>query len=180
MAFLEVITRCYKRPQMLANNQASMQALTDKDWVQTLLIDEVGIGVGASQLRLRDNVQNLTGDYIWLLDDDDMAVWPTLISELRQIAADHDPDVIMLRMDHGPRGIQPDDAHWERRPVIGHVGCSAYVIRRPVWQDNAQAWHEKYSADGEFIQAIYDSGYSFYWHDVIASRVQRISLGVPE
>lgn len=178
--FIEVVTRAFLRPRMLGENQESLRLQTDGDWVQTLLRDRVGFGIGASHLALRKNAKRLIGVYIWLLDDDDMVIRPTFFAEIRQIAAAHDPDVIMVRMDHGRRGILPDDGHWEQRPVIGHVGCSAYVIRRRVWQDNAHIWNERYCADGDFIQAVFDSGATVYWHDVIASRTQRISLGAPE
>jgi len=178
--FLEIITRTNRRPRMLELNKASLRAQTDPDWVQTFLHDEAGLGIGQSHLRLRSYAPRLVGEYVWLLDDDDLCIRPSLVAELKAIATKHDPDVIMLKMDHGPRGIQPDDGHWKRRPTIGHIGCSGYAVRRRVWRLHAAAWNERYQADGEFIQRIYDAGAAVYWHDVIASRVQRISLGRPE
>lgn len=178
--FLEVVTRCYLRPIMLAENQCSLDAQTDSDWSQMLLHDRQGYGVGISNQKMKRTAKRLTGDYIWILDDDDMAIRETLVEELKAIAAEHDPDVVMMRMDHGPRGILPDDDYWGRRPEIGHVGCSAYVVKRAVWLAHADAWRNSYTADGEFIRAIFDSDPVVYWHDVVASRTQRISLGAPE
>lgn len=179
--FLEVITRCFKRPEMLAHNQESLDAQTCADWEQTLLVDEVGRGVGWAQSQLYDYSSDLTGDYIWLLDDDDMCVRVTLVGELRQIAEKHDPDVIMIRMNHGLRGIHPDDEHWQQEPTLCFIGCSAYVVRREVWQRHADAWlSASYSSDYDFISAVFSDSPSVFWHDVIGSQVQRISLGREE
>jgi hypothetical protein len=179
--FLEVVTRCYKRPVMLARNQDSIQVQTCDDWEQTLLIDPVGFGVGWSSEQLGHYGVRLTGEYIWLLDDDDVCVRQTLVQELKEIARDHNPDVIMLRMDHGPRGILPDANTWGRRPVKGKIGCSAYVVKREVWQAHSGAWLPgEYSSDFNFINAVFASEPIIHWHDVIASRVQQIGLGKPE
>lgn len=178
-AFLEVLTRCYKRPTMLAVNAGSLFQQTDDDWQQTHIVDDAGLGVGASYDRLAK--QPVTGEYIWILDDDDMAIRETLVEELKAIAGEHDPDVIMLRMDHGTRGVLPDGPFWGSYPVCGHIGCSAYVVQRHVWQYHSRAFTPgDYNSDYRFICAVFDGQPEIYWHDVIASRVQRISLGLPE
>lgn len=182
MAFLEVLTRCYKRPTLLARNQASLRAQTCDDWTQTLLIDDVGRGINWSHENLTRCAPALNGQYIWLLDDDDECIRPTLVAELKAIVATHNPDVIMLRMDHGPRGILPEPGYWGNAPEHGHIGVSAYVVRREVWQAHAEAWSPGvYHSDFNFIAAVVsDNSVAVYWHEVIASRVQQIGLGRPE
>ena len=182
MAFLEVITRTFnQRPRMLARNVASLHGLTDADWMQTILVDEQGRGVAWAQENMANYSTQLQGRYIWILDDDDMCIRRTLLSELKTIAEDHDPDVIMVRMDHKERGILPDRAHWEAPPVHGFIGCSAYIVKRDVWQGHAGAFIPgTYYSDFTFIQSIFESGQRIYWHDVIASQVQAIGLGRAE
>lgn len=177
---IEVLTRCYKRPQMLRRNQASLNAQTCHKWEQTLMVDRVGIGVAAANARLAD--VEIKGDYVWILDDDDECIRPTFVAEVIDIICAHTPDVIMVRMDHGPRNVLPDAQQWKTLPLReGHVGCSAYVVRRDVWAAHADAWRSgRYAADFDFINAVMQSDPVVYWHDVIASRVQRISLGEPE
>ena len=190
MTFLEVLTRTCRRPNMLAVNQLSLKAQTCTDWQQTVVIDEVGRGIGWAQANLAVVAAHLVGDYIWILDDDDECIRPSLVEELKVIAvsacavpayAENDPDVIMLRMDHGPLGVLPDDNYWNRPPAYGHIGASGYVVKRQVWQAHANAWLGGcYHSDFDFINDVWSAGPAVYWHDVIASRIQRISEGVPE
>jgi hypothetical protein len=177
--FLEVVTRCFKRVNMLMANMASLKAQTDPDWRQSFIIDDVGRGIGWAQEQLAEHAPALYGRYIWILDDDDVCAQTTLVAELKAIAAEHDPDVIMLRMDHGPLGVLPN-GNWGHPPAQGHQGCSSYVVRREVFQRHADAWRSaRYESDYDFIRAVWDGGPSVCWHDVVASRTQRISKGEP-
>lgn len=180
MPFLEILTRhLSSRPTLFERNQASVDQLGG-DWVQTILIDDNHQGVNWANRQLRDYGPDLIGDYIWILDDDDVCIRPTLVEELQAIAAESDPDVIMMRMDHGPRGILPDGDHWGGLPAHGHIGCSAYVVRRSLWQACADAWRDVYYADYEFATALFAQDPAVEWFDVIASRVQQIGLGRSE
>lgn len=180
--FLEIITRTFgKRPTMLAANQASIAAQTSADWAQTLLVDAAGRGIGWATENMAAYAPRLRGAYIWTLDDDDLCIRATFVAELQAIAATHDPDLIMVRMDHGPRGILPPLARWNSPPVRAQIGSSAFVARRALWQ----AWAHvlipgKYDSDFELVAALYAHAGRVYWHDVVASRVQWIGLGRPE
>jgi hypothetical protein len=179
MAFLEVITRTYKRPELLVANQASLDAQSDDDWIQTVYVDDDGHGVGWANGQMFHYAQVLRGDYIWILDDDDICTRASLVAELKMIVREFEPDVIMLRMDHGERGILPPvGLHF---PTKGLIGCSAYVVSQEVWKRHAYQWQSaNYSSDYDFINSILnDKHVSVHWHDVIASKVQRISLGEP-
>lgn len=180
--FLEVLTRTFgQRPHLLRINQESLRRQTDPDWVQTLLIDDIGRGIDWASENLAAYAPHLVGEYIWILDDDDVCILPTLVAELKFIAAEHDPDVIMLRMDHGAGRCLPGDDTWLCPPVLGEIGCSAFVVKRAVWQAHASAMeHGHYASDYDLIAAIWKSQPSVYWHDVVASRVMRQSFGRAE
>lgn len=180
--FLEVLTRTFnQRPRMLTNNIESLMNQDCPDWLQTILSDEEARGVAWAQENMANYSTHLQGEYIWILDDDDMAIHPALVCELKDIAREHQPDVIMVKMDHKERGVLPDSAHWGKPPVHGFIGCSAYIVKRELWQAHAGAFLPgTYSSDFTFIKSIFDSEPSIYWHDVIASQVQRIGLGKPE
>jgi hypothetical protein len=180
MPLLEIITRTYKRPTLLAANEASLRAFTSRDWMQTKLIDETGRGVAWANVRLSAYVPE--GRYVWVLDDDDICIRPTLVDELEEIATLNAPDVILMRMDHGPLGVLPDAGQWGHRKVErGRIGVSSFIVARGVWQAFAGCWREQYDGDFDFIAAVLaDKSVRIYWHDVVASRVQRISRGLPE
>ncbi len=168
---------------MLKRNQASLAAQTDGDWEQTFLIDQVGLGIDRANESLGEYAPQLKGRYIWILDDDDKCIRPTLVAELKAIVAQHQPqpDVVMIQMDHGPRGILPDDERWGLPPEQGGIGISAYVVKWSVWQYNAWAWTPGvYHGDYNFIATVFAGKPTVYWHKVIASRVQQISLGKRE
>lgn len=181
MPFLEVLTRSYKRPGYLAQNQASLRAQTDSDWQQTLLVDEVGRGVPWANRHLGAYAPNLVGDYIWVLDDDDECILPTLVADLKQIVAERAPNVVMLRGEVGSR-VLPDPAHWQQPPVRGEIGMSNFILRRSVWQANAPALHEALCADHSLIGQVLRSVHiqTVVWLDVVAMRTQRVSRGRPE
>lgn len=181
MPFLEVITRCYKRPVMLAANQASLQEQSCHDWIQTLLVDEIGCGVGWANGNLAAYAPKLVGDYIWILDDDDVCIRDTFAAELKSIVDQYKPDVVFVKMDHAELGVLPDAESWGLQPEGARIGTSAFVVKREVWQAHAGAWRSAhYASDFDFIAAVWASKPTVYWYDVIASRVQRISRGAAE
>lgn len=180
--FLEVLTRCYARPESLKVNQASLDAQTDADWQQTMLVDDVGRGVAWANRNLGAYGPQLVGDYIWILDDDDECVRPTLVAELKAIVAEHHPDVIMLRTDCGNYGVLPPDDLWGHAPRYTQVSMSNFVVRREIWQAYAGAFPLAQAGDYAFVHAVVQGVglENVYWHDVLAMRIQWKGGGRPE
>lgn len=181
MIVLEVVTRAYRRPQMLADNVASVQALGE-GVLHTILHDEVGIGVAAANARLAEVAP--VGEYVWVLDDDDLCIHAGLADDIHYLAWLHDaPPAFVVRMDHGvPLGVLPSMDDWGRLPRESGIGASAIITRRDVWMAHRQRWATgRYAADYDFIAGVWaEWGPEIVWHDVIASRCQRISRGAPE
>ena len=182
MAFLEVVTRTYRRPEGLARNQASLAAQTDADWVQTLLVDEIGIGVEAANARLAD--VEPVGEYVWVLDDDDYCVRDDLVERLKSIigAMLTAPAAVVVRMDHGDLGVLPDVGRWWGLvPPEGGIGCSALVVRADVWRQYREWWRTgRYASDYDYIAAVLRNESHVVWVDWVVSRIQRRSIGRPE
>ena len=185
--FLEILTRCYKRPVMLSCNQASITGQTSTDWIQTLLADAADVGglagVIESHRRMGRYAENLIGRYIWILDDDDECIRSTLVAELVDIWKEHNPDVIMVRMEHPGGDALPDADHWRGTLFEeGDIGVSAFIVRRELWQKHAHVLidNARYAGDYDLISAILAETDNVFWHDVVASRVQRRSMGEAE
>lgn len=178
--FLEVITRHYtKRPNLLQDNQASLDAQTDDDWVQTLLVDDVGRGVPWANYQMGQYGPCLIGEYIWVLDDDDVCVCETFVADLKAIVAQHNPDVIISKIDAG--GVIPPPELWKRQPTVCKIGMASFVVRRAVWQAHAHKFWPKLAADFNFINDVWlHGGYKWYWHDQLVMRIQQVGRGRPE
>ena len=173
--FLEVLTRhMVSRHKELRINQASLAILKDADFAQTILVDDVGRGIGWTHMRFREHGPLLNGHYIWILDDDDMCIRPSLIDDLKGIVAKHNPDMIITKMDHGePLGVLPSGVFWKRRPFEGWIGVSSCFVRRAVWRIHAAAWGDRYAGDFDFIFSVWAGGHKVHWFDAICSSVQR-------
>lgn len=182
MPFLEVVTRTYRRPAALARNRASLAAQTDADWVQTLLMDDEGIGVEAANARLAD-VEPI-GEYVWVLDDDDYCVRDDLVERLKSIigAMMTAPAAVVVRMDHGSLGVLPDVGRWWGMvPPEGGIGCSALVVRADVWRQYREWWRTgRYASDYDFNAAVLRNEDHVVWLDWVVSAISRRSIGAPE
>jgi glycosyltransferase involved in cell wall biosynthesis len=171
--FLQVLTRTFgKRETMLARNHRSLLAQTDGDWFQTLIRDPGQRGAAWANGNLA--TVEAHGEWVWILDDDDECIDPEFVAGLKWCVEGDDADVVMVRMDHGPElGILPEDERWRQAPEHGHVGCSAFVVRRDVWNRFRHTWQALYHGDYLFVRGLWDAGLRFGWWDVVASRCQR-------
>lgn len=178
MALLEVLTRCYRRPAMLRHNRASLERQSSHDWKQTMMIDTVGIGIAATYERLATYEPG--GDYVWLLDDDDLCVYEDLVADLYDIAYAHDPAVVMVKMDRDGF-VLPDKFTWHKPPQLGHICVSCFIVKRAIWMRHRKAFTPgDYSSDYNFIASIFERDYDIYWLDCVASKCQKVSKGLPE
>lgn len=177
--FLSVVTRCYKRPTMLAINQESLARQTDQDYEQILLIDDEGLGLHAANKRLAE--AEPAGDYVLILDDDDMLSEPEAIERLKEAAVD-DPEMVFFHADHDWLGVLPSRIVWKaQRPLKCHIGSCDFITRRDVWGRHIEAFGAPECGDFEFLKSIWMAGRpDAVWIDDILAGVQRIGHGRPE
>ena len=181
MAFLQVITRTFgQRPEMLKRNRASLDALTSKDWEQTIVEDTEGRGVSWANQNLQHVLA--TGDYVWVLDDDDVCALPELVEELREAVNKHLPPVVVMWAYHEKWGMLPDIEHWGKAPTLGKCGFSNFFIRSDVWNRERAMFANFacYEADYEFANHLWKQGYQFEWHDALAAWYPQQSNGAVE
>lgn len=180
--FLEIITRTFgRRPGMLARNQASLIRQTDPDWQQTLVVDDVGRGCAWANANLATVAA--IGDYVWVLDDDDVCLRDTLVAELKHKAlVCADPYVIMLRAQHADFGILPHEENWQERPVLADIGFSNFVVRGDIWNLYRADFAKMavYEADFCFVDLLWRQSFPFVWLDVVGASYPQRSLGASE
>lgn len=179
---LTVVTRHLPhRSALFAQNRASLEAQTDPDYEQLVLTDTLRVGIENANLILHQAADMVRGDYVWVLDDDDVCADPEFIAKLKAAIAEADtpPDVVMVRMEHAHLGIKPPDELWNNQAIaLGQVGISAAIVRRPLWQQHAQYYARGYDGDFEFYEHLFrDDQLSVLWLDMVASRCLQIGRG---
>lgn len=176
---LTIITRHWNTPEraaMLAVNRRSVAEQTCQDFEQILVLDREGRGKRAAAAALNNLAERITGEYVYILDDDDMLIRPRFVEELRQIIEVHAPDVVIARCDHGPLGVKPSDAYWQQPPAVGQIGTPSFVVQRDLYLQFAHSFAEPEQrvGDGLFISRVYDSGVLVYWFNEVVAKTQQI------
>lgn len=179
MACLEVLTRTFgQRPEMLKHCRQSLELLDDPDWTQQLIVDDQARGVAWANRNL--STIEATGEWVWVLDDDDICCRSSLVQEIKQIAANFQPDVIMCRTYHAKFGWLPSQANWLQRPVLGNCGTGNVIVRRDIWNAHRYGWTEEYAGDFAFIDRLWLADLRWYWHEPTIMYYPQQSMGRPE
>lgn len=180
--FLSIITRKYKRPHGLSKNLESVKALSDQDYEQIFITDDVGKGLLEANRSFQD--VSPSGYMVFLLDDDDFIVNPDMIAELKAIVKDHNPDVIFFRMiiknNMNNNWYPTDELCWGNRPVIARIGGSCFVVKNHIYKKFIHNFAHARCGDFYFINAVFESGAKCYWHDKLMCETGRVSRGKPE
>jgi glycosyltransferase involved in cell wall biosynthesis len=186
MTFLTVVTRCYKRPVMLANNVASLEAQTDPDYEHLFIVDDEGQGIGWANRAL--GMVEPAGDYVLVLDDDDMLISDRAIELMKDAAIKiqrtgrptiEPPDLLIFKAEHGDLGTLPSKAIWGKRPLKGHIGSCDFISRRDVWEKHIHRFGVDEGGDYAYLHAVWMDTPDVRWLDEVLASVQRISHGEP-
>jgi len=155
--FLTVVTRCFKRPLLLRENVKSLKSQTDPDYEQIFIIDRKGKGLAAAD-RVLDEYKDLnTGQYILVLDDDDMVLESEFIATVKEVAKDKDPDVIIWRGRFG-KGYQtdlpPKDTNWGKTIVKAKIGSFNYAIKNELYKKHIHVCKTGVAGDFDFLKKV--------------------------
>jgi hypothetical protein len=164
---LEVLTRhLLDRAALLLRQQRSLRAL-GPGWIQTLLVDPHRAGVPASHVRLRS--VEPSGDFVWVLDDDDLCEDPDLLAHLRP-----GPDLYVVRAHYAEfDDVFPPEVHWRERCVkCGFVGPPNLIIGRDLWLATRHAWDASYDGDYDWVCEALDRAQRITWLDRVVATVE--------
>lgn len=181
MTLLTIITRTYKRPQMLARCMASLEAQSDGDYQHILLVDEEGIGIAETYRRMRQrNWADIRGDYVYLLDDDCTLAGVEAIATLRRAIIAARPKLIFVKAEICEWGILP--GLWRLPPVRGRIDLGCVIMQRGLFRRAARRFGAAYDGDYDFIMAGYGMSRQSQtiWLDHLFMRAQQIGRGKPE
>jgi len=175
--FLSIVTRCYKRPVELLRCLESIANQTDDDYENVLIVDSKGIGVVAANGAFYSHRHRVHGEWVYMLDDDDFLLDVNFISEVKNAARQHNPDVIIVKVDHFGK-VLPEPEFWQRPPVEGHIGGSGIVVKRDIWNKFIHVFGQAYIGDYFFIRKLFENGCNFYWLDMVVTKVPKQNFGV--
>jgi len=167
---MSFVTRSCNRPDALKRCCASINNQTDKDFEHVLLVDTVRRGYHFANKQFYVNRHRVTGDYVYLLDDDDYLIEPNFIKYIKNIVTSNSPDVIMVKM-QTEANIFPLPDVWKKRPICGSIGTSCFCVSNKVFQLHIKAFTQTCGGDCHFIKEVFKHGYKIFWFDKIIARI---------
>ncbi len=180
--FLTIITRCYKRPTGLGANLRSVNKLTFSR-EQIFITDNIGLGLLEANRSFSNPavLEQIKGEYVFLLDDDDFIVNPQMIEDLKAVG---DYDIIFFRMtikngqnnNHYPT----DELCWGKEPIIARIGGSCMVVKTEWYKKYAHNFGVARCGDFYMLKAMWNDGPKVYWLDKIMSETGSVGRGKPE
>lgn len=180
--FLSIVTRKYLRPIGFSANQKSIESLFDKDIEQIFIEDKVGYGLHEANKSFELVKDEIKGEYVFLLDDDDYITNQLMVTELKTIAERTDADVIFFKMHikNANNCLYPTPNCWGIKPIQGSIGGSCFVVKREIYQKFIQHFGKARMGDFFFINEVFNSGAKVFWYDKKMCETGKVSRGGKE
>ena len=184
MSFLSIVTRHHPaRPELFESCLASVNSQNDPDFEHIILNDDRGLGIAHANKMFYTNKHKVTGDYVFILDDDDVITTSNFVTEMKEIAKTQNyPDIIFIRMLINGHPRPTTDICWGQKELVRkHIGSSCFIMKNKLWQDHIHNFLPiPTTGDFEFIFKAFRHSKSHYWHDRVYSKTLRISQGRTE
>jgi len=178
MKFLTVITRVHpKRPNLVKKTIESIKNQSDDDIQHLLVYDptENGIGFpGANDMIAR--AVGIEGDYVTVLDDDDIFSSKTFIADLKKLIEKRPIDLVIGKVRYGKNVLPPESEFKQEKIVLSKIGSTCAIVRRDLWDKNKEIWGVGvYCADFHFIAAVTEQAKASIWWDyLIAETLSKV------
>lgn len=168
---------------MLLESLASAYEQTCTDFNHVIMVDTVGIGVPRANKMFVQNAYRITGEYVLILDDDDMFSTDQAIARLAEVAEWDEPGMVIFRCDHGSGlGVLPFPEIFENKtkPKPSGIGTCSYIMRRDIFEATIENFARRLGGDYLFFMAAYGACEHVVYLKEQLTKVQRISNGKPE
>lgn len=176
--FLTVYTPTYKRQTLLEDCKQSVSWQTDGDVEHVIVEDTQGIGIAGVFRQVRKNVDQVHGQYVYFLQDDDVLASLDFVKELKRfVNAFKHPEVVIGRIQVGIRTLP---LMWEGEPLEGMIDLGNAVVRSDIWKKHADLYGQRYNGDWDFIHGLWELKYRFEWWNFVMGRKQVVGHGLSE
>jgi hypothetical protein len=159
-----IITRHHTdRPNLLKRCVASVQSQTNKDFQHLVIFDEEHKGIPHANLLFSHNLHLITGEYVFVLDDDDVFISTSFVSDLHLIINVLNPDVILVRTSIGSI-IYPKHIVYQSNDFPpGSIGSSCIVVRTSIFKQHIGEFKTTETpGDYNFIKSVLSNNYTRY------------------
>jgi hypothetical protein len=181
--FLSIITRRKegKRGELFKNHTESIKKLKSFDFEQIFIVDPVGYGMLEANTSFQYVKDQIKGEWVYLLDDDDFLTDPNFVGILKE--NHEDVDVIFFKnkiLTGDGDQIYPKPDSWESRvPKRGQIGGSCFAVRRWVYDKYIHYFAKPSFGDWYFItEVLKDENVKCKWVDKLMFETGRVSHGV--
>lgn len=178
MTFITLYTPTYKRPTFLAACKASVQTQSDPDYQHMVIVDDSGIGVDGMFRDIRRHADQMRGEYVFILADDDRLYGRDSIRAVKAFAREHDNPAVIIVRNHKWGQVFP--TAWRSEPQLGAIDTGNFIIRADIFRENADAFGLRYEGDFDFIHSLWKKGIPFAWFDYVFSEMQIGGKGMTE
>lgn len=177
---MTIVTRCCRRPKMLAANIRSVLAQTDGDIEQVFIVDAQRRGKAWANQQVPRAAHRVDGAYVYILDDDCKLISADFVAKLRKAVRRHkNPGVVMVksrRPQFAPKLLPRADA-WGKvgKLRLGATNCLCYVVRADLWKEEIRHWATRAAADWSFLKALLKHRSEFAWLDLVVAETQQVA-----
>ncbi len=182
--FLTILTRCYKRPNMLEKCKKSIDDQTLQDYEQIFIIDNIGRGrpYANKAFEIAQREYYIRGQYVMILDDDDIIIDKGFIQQMKTFVDNSRHSAIIFQGKVGNKILPPDHLFGREQPRSCQIGSFSIVVRKDVFNRHLPKFgSDNAIGDFKFIESIWkEDPFAVKWYKKLCCETQRVSLFKPE
>lgn len=169
--FLSVVTRHLpERKLYLSKHSLSLLTQSCSELEHIILTDSKRSGLLAANQALAKAVDLLSGEYVFIMDDDNRMVDADLVRVLKENSG---PDVLLFKTKVGDRVI-PERDLFGKMLIRKHIDSHCYAVKRDIWIKYIKAFGVARAGDFFFIKEVLEHVDSVKWIDIVACETMMI------
>jgi hypothetical protein len=181
-----IVTRhLSSRPRSFDVLLRCLDAQTYKGFEHVVLTDNEGSGVEWANSQVPSLIERATGDWVWVVDDDDLLVSPDTLHYLAQEIVENirSPwtggplSSAFVKGSFATNGTLPPRDLWKCRPVKGQISGQNVVASIDLAMRCRSAWGPVYSSDYDYVLSCYKESKYIHYVDRVVIAQQRIGNG---
>ena len=178
---LTIITRAYKRPRQLHCNIFSVKGQAIQRYQHIVIPDDDGVGLYEANKSFMQVLDDIEGNYVMILDDDDILISDNVVGEVMHIDTfKKSPDMIVWKVWRLTE-IVPTPVNWEYNKYRNsHRVANCYAVKNSFFKRTIESFGTPVAGDQHWQQKMFSIPHSIFWYNGIMSANLRIGNCKPE